>query len=44
MNIDKVRKVVATQYVNDIKNLKQALNNGLVLKKSHRGININQKA
>ena len=43
MKIGKVEKLVAnlqdeTEYVIDIRNLKQALNHGLVLKKVHRVI------
>ena len=47
MNIEKVEKLVAnlhkTEYVVHIRNLKEALNHGLVLKKVHRIINFNQK-
>ena len=47
MNIEKVEKLVAnlnnkTEYVIVIRNLKQALNNELVLKKVHRVIKFNQ--
>ena len=49
MNIEKVENLIAnlhdkTEYVIHIKKIKQALNNGLVLKKVHRMINFNQKA
>ena len=49
MKIDKVEKFVAnlddkTEYVIHIRNLKQALNHGLVLKKVHKVIKFNQKA
>ena len=49
MRIEKVEKLVAnlhdkTEYVIHIKNLKQALSHGLVLKKLHRVINFNQHA
>ena len=49
MEIDKFENLVATlhdktEYVLHIKNLKQALNHGLVLKKLHRVIKFNQKA
>ena len=49
MKIEKVKKFVAdlhnnTEYVKQIRNLKQALNNGLVLKKVHRVIKFNQNA
>ena len=49
MGIEKVQKFVAnlhdkTKYVMDIRNLKQALNQGFVLKKVHRIIKLNQKA
>ena len=49
MKIEKVEKLVAnlhdkTEYVIHIRNLKQALNHGLVLKKVHRVIKFNQKA
>ena len=33
-----------TEYVNHIRNLKQALNHGLILKNVHRVIKFNQKA
>ena len=47
MKIKKTEKLVAylhdkTEYVILIKNLKQALNNGLVLKNVHRNIKFNQ--
>ena len=49
MKIEKIEKLVAnlqdkTKYVIHIKNLKQALNYGLVLKKNHRVIEFNQNA
>ena len=49
MKIKKVEKLVAnlhdeTEYVTHIRNLKQALNHGLVLKKVHRVIKFNQNA
>ena len=49
MKIEKVEKLVAnlhdkTEYVIHIRNLKQALNHRLVLKKVHRVIKINQNA
>ena len=49
MKIEKVKKLVAdlhnnTEYVKQIRSLKQALNNGLVLKKVHRVIKFNQNA
>ena len=49
MKIEKVKKFVAnlqdkTKYVIHIRNLKQALNHGLVLKKVHRVIKFNQNA
>ena len=49
MNIEKVEKLVANlhdknEYVIHIRNLKQALNHGLVLKKAHRVIKFHQKA
>ena len=49
MKIEKVEKLVAnfhynTEYVIHIRNLKQALNNGLVLKKVDRVIKFNQNA
>ena len=48
MNIGKVEKLVTnlhdkTQYVIHIRNLKQALNCGLILKKVHRRIKFNKK-
>ena len=49
MRIEKVKKLVAnlhdeTEYVVHIRNLKQALNTGLVFKKLHRILKINQNA
>ena len=49
MKFKKVEKPVVnlhdkTEYVIHIRNLKQALNHGLILKKVHRVINFNQKA
>ena len=49
IKIEKVEKLVAnfhdkTEYVIHIRNLKQALNHGLVLKKFHRVIIFNQNA
>ena len=49
MKIEKVEKLVAnlhdkTEYVIHIRNLKQALNHGLILKKVHRVIKFNQKS
>ena len=49
IKIEKVEKLVAnfhdkTEYVIHIKNLKQALNHGLVLKKVHRMTKFNQNA
>ena len=49
MKIEKVEKFVAnlhdkTEYVIHIRNLKQAFNHGLVLKKVHRIIKFNQNA
>ena len=49
MKIEKVVKPVTNLYdknehVIHIKNLKQALNHGLILKKVHRVIKFNQKA
>ena len=49
MKIEKVEKLVAnlhkkTEYVIHKRNLKQALNHGLVLKKLRRIINFNQNA
>ena len=49
MKIEKVEKLVTnlhdkTDCVIHIKNLKQALNHGLILKKVHRVIKFNQKA
>ena len=49
MKLEKIEKLVTnlrdkTEYVIHIKNLKQALNHGLVLKKVHRKIKFNQKA
>ena len=48
MNIEKVANLVAnwhhkTEYIIHIKNLKQALNHGLVLKRIHRGIKFKKK-
>ena len=48
MKIEKVEKLVAnlhdkTEYVIHIRNLKQALNHGLILKKVHRVIKFNQE-
>ena len=49
MNIQKVEKLVAnlydkTEYVIHIRNLKQALNHGLVLKKVYKAIKFDQDA
>ena len=49
MKIEKVKKLVAnlhdkTEYVIHIRNLKQSLNHGLVLKKVHKVITFNQNA
>ena len=49
MNIEKVQKCIAylhekTEYVIHIRNLKQALTHGLVLKKVRKVIKFNQKA
>ena len=49
MKIEKVEKLVANlhdknEYVLHIRNLKQALNHGLILKKVHRVIKFNQNA
>ena len=49
MKIEKVEKLVAnlhdkTEYVIHIRNLKQALNHGLVLEKVHRVIKFNENA
>ena len=49
MQFKKVKKLVTnlhdkTEYVIHIRNLKQALNHGLILKKVHRVIKFNQKA
>ena len=49
MKIEKVKRFVAnlldeTEYTMHIENSKQALNNGLVLKKVHRVIKFNQNA
>ena len=49
MKIQKVEKLVTnlhdkTEYVSYIRNLKQALNHRLILKKVHRVIKFNQKA
>ena len=49
MKIKKVEKLVTnlhdkTEYISHIRNLKQALNLGLVLKNVHRVIKLNQKS
>ena len=49
MKIEKLEKLLddlhdKTEYVIHIRNLKEALNYGLVLKKVHRVIKFNQKA
>ena len=49
MKIEKIERLVYNlkgkeEYVTHIRNLKQALNHGLVLKKAHRVIQFNQKA
>ena len=49
MKIEKVEQLVANlhdkqKYLIDIRNLKQALNHGVVLKKVHRVVKFNQKA
>ena len=49
MKIEKIEKLVTnlhdkTEYVIHIRNLKQALNHGLVFKKIHRVIEFNQNA
>ena len=49
MKIEKVKRFVAnlldeTEYTMHIENSKQALNNGLVLRKVHRVIKFNQNA
>ena len=49
MKIEKIKKLIAnfhdkTEYAIHIRNLKQALNNGLVLKKLHGIIKFKQKA
>ena len=49
MTIEKVENLVTnlhdkTEYVIDIRNLKQAVNYGLILKKVHRMIQFSQKA
>ena len=49
MKIEKVEKLAATvhnkiEYLIHIRNLKRALNHGLVLKKSHKVIKFNQNA
>ena len=50
MKIEKVKKFIIAnshdnaEYVIHIKNLRQALNHTLVLKKFHRGIKFSQKA
>ena len=49
MKLGKVKKLVTnlldkTEYLIHIRNLKQALNHGLILKKVHKVIKFNQKA
>ena len=49
LKIEKVGKLITNlhdkkEYVIHIRNLKQALNHGVVLKKVHKGIKFNQKA
>ena len=49
MKIEKVEKLAANvhnkiEYLIHIRNLKQALNHGLILKKSHKVIKFNQNA
>ena len=49
METEKVKKIVTklhdkSEYVVHIRNLKQALNHGLILKKEHRVIKFNQNA
>ena len=49
MKIEKVKKLVVnlhdkTEHIIHIRNLKQALNHGLVLKKVHKVIKFNQNA
>ena len=49
MKLEKVRKLIAnlhgkTEYVMHIRNLKQALNHGLVLKKAHKVTKFNKNA
>ena len=49
MKVEKLEKLVTnlhdkTEYVIHIRNLMQALNHGLILKKVHRVIKFNQKA
>ena len=49
MKLEKVEKLVAnlhdkTKYVIDIRNLKQALNHELILKKVYRALKFNQRA
>ena len=49
LEIEKVGKLITNlhdkkEYVIHIRNLKQALNHGVVLKKVHKGIKFNQKA
>ena len=49
MKIEKIKKLVTdlhdkTEYFVHIRNLKQALNHGLILKKVHRVIEFNQNA
>ena len=40
----KIEKVDKKEYDTHIRNLKQAINHGLALKKVHRTIKVNQKA
>ena len=49
INIEKIKKLISnlhdkTEYVIHVRNLKQALNHGLVLKKVHIVIKFNQNA
>ena len=49
IEIEKAKKLVVTlhnkeEYMIQVRNLKQALNHGLILKKVHRIIKFNQKA
>ena len=49
MELGKIKKLVTNlhgknEYVIHIRNLKQTLNHGLILKKVHRLIKLNQKA